>query len=226
MTNTKHIFFDLDHTLWDFEKNSELTFKQIFIEQNIDVNFTDFFQVYSPINMKFWKSYRDNKISKEELRYKRLRETFDNLCYKISNTLIHTIASDYIHYLPNYTNLLEGAIEILEYLKTKYVLHIITNGFEEVQNKKLEKSKILHYFDTIVTSECIGVKKPNPKIFKYAIEKSKAIAQESVMIGDSFEADVLGAIKVGMKAFYLTNEKKYDEKYISIKSLQEIKQYL
>ena len=226
MTNVKHLFFDLDHTLWDFETNSELTFKQIFNEQNIGVNFSDFFQVYSPINMRYWKSYRESKISKEELRYKRLRETFNNLKYEISDSLINIIARDYIDYLPNYNNLLEGAIEILEYLKSKYMLHIITNGFEEVQKQKLEKSEISHYFNVIVTSECIGVKKPNPKIFKYAMEKAKTVAYESIMIGDSLEADVVGATQVGMKAIYLTNEKKDYNEYISINSLEELKQYL
>ncbi|SEC85495.1 putative hydrolase of the HAD superfamily [Tenacibaculum sp. MAR_2009_124] len=226
MTNVKHLFFDLDHTLWDFETNSELTFKQIFKEQNIAIGFSEFFKIYSPINMKYWRSYRDNNISKEELRYKRLRETFDNLDFEISDELINIIAKDYIDYLPNYSNLLEGAIEVLEYLKSKYVLHIITNGFEEVQRQKLEKSEISHYFDVIVTSECVGVKKPNPKVFEYAMEKAKAGANESVMIGDSFEADVLGAMQVGMKAIHLVEGKNDSTEFIAVKSLHEIKQYL
>ncbi|CAM1372290.1 YjjG family noncanonical pyrimidine nucleotidase [Tenacibaculum xiamenense] len=226
MTNVKHLFFDLDHTLWDFETNSELTFKQIFKEQSIAIDFSEFFKIYSPINMKYWRSYRDNEISKEELRYKRLRETFDDLGFEISDKLINTISKDYIDYLPNYNNLLEGAVEVLEYLKSKYVLHIITNGFEEVQKQKLEKSDISHYFNVIVTSECVGVKKPNPKVFEHAMEKAMAGAEESVMIGDSFEADVLGAMQVGMKAIHLADEKNDSNEFVAVKSLHELKQYL
>ncbi len=226
MTNVKHLFFDLDHTLWDFERNSELTFKQIFKEQGIALGFSEFFKIYSPINIKYWRFYREDKISKEELRYRRLKETFDNLGFEISDELINTIARDYIDYLPNYNNLLKGAIEVLDYLKPKYVLHIITNGFEEVQKLKLEKSEILHYFDVIVTSECVGVKKPNPKVFEFAMEKAMAEAEESVMIGDSFEADVLGAMKVGMKAIHLADEKNDSNEFIAVKSLHELKQYL
>ena len=227
MMNTKHLFFDLDHTLWDFETNSELTFKQIFKEQNIAINFSEFFKIYSPINMRYWRLYRDNKISKEELRYKRLRETFDTLAYKISDNLINLIARDYIDYLPNYNNLLEGTIEVLEYLKLKYKLHIITNGFEEVQKKKLEKSNLLRYFEIIVTSECVGVKKPNPKVFEHAMERAFASPAESVMIGDSLEADVHGAIQIGMKAIHLTKEDNNNSSdFLNIKTLKELKKYL
>lgn len=226
MTHIKHLFFDLDHTLWDFEKNSELTFKQIFQEQNITIHFSDFTEVYSPINLTYWRLYRDDKISKEKLRYSRLRETFDRLNYTISDDLINKIAIDYIDYLPNYNNLLAGAIEILEYLKNLYELHIITNGFEEVQQQKLEKSGIAKYFNVVVTSECVGVKKPNPKVFEHALFRAKALPEESIMIGDSYEADVLGAIQSGMKAIHFTNEKNDNSEVVVINSLIDLKQYL
>ncbi|MGG8498014.1 YjjG family noncanonical pyrimidine nucleotidase [Tenacibaculum sp. TC6] len=226
MTHIKHLFFDLDHTLWDFEKNSELTFKQIFQEQNITIHFSDFVEVYSPINLTYWRLYRDDKISKEKLRYSRLRETFDILNYTISDDLINKIAIDYIDYLPNYNNLLTGAIETLEYLKNLYKLHIITNGFEEVQQQKLEKSGIAKYFNVVVTSECVGVKKPNPKVFEHALLRAQALPEESIMIGDSYEADVMGAIQSGMKAIYFTNEKSDNSEVIVINSLVDLKQYL
>ena len=226
MLNIKHIFFDLDHTLWDFDKNSKLTFQQIFDEQKINVTIDEFLKVYMPINLKYWRLYREDKIEKEELRYKRLKDTFTELNFNASDMLIHKISEDYIHYLPNYNHLIEGTIEVLEYLQGNYKLHIITNGFEEVQNLKLEKSGIKKYFDQIITSECVGVKKPNSKIFEYAFEKANALANESIMIGDSYEADVLGALKVSMLAIYFSLEKKQEQGVLVISSLTELKQYL
>ena len=226
MLNIKHIFFDLDHTLWDFDKNSKLTFQQIFDEQKINVTIDEFLKVYMPINLKYWRLYREDKIEKEELRYKRLKDSFTELSFNASDTLIHKISEDYIHYLPNYNHLIEGTIEVLEYLQGNYKLHIITNGFEEVQNLKLEKSGIKKYFDQIITSECVGVKKPNSKIFEYAFEKANALANESIMIGDSYEADVLGALKVSMLAIYFSLEKKQEQGVLVISSLTELKQYL
>lgn len=225
MTNIKHLFFDLDHTLWDFEKNSELTFKQIFQEQNISLDFKKFIKVYSPINLNYWRLYRDDKISKETLRYKRLKETFDALEYVISDKLIEKISEDYINYLPNFNNLLDGTVEMLEYLKKEYQLHIITNGFEEVQRLKMEKSGIANYFNIVVTSESVGVKKPNPRVFEYALTEAKAQPEESIMIGDSYEADIMGALNMGMLAIHLTEEKSSNG-IATISSLIELKQYL
>lgn len=226
MLNIKHVFFDLDHTLWDFDRNSELTFKQIFKEQNVDLNINIFLEIYMPINLEYWRLYREDKIEKAALRYRRLKDTFDQLEYKISDKLINQISEDYIRYLPNYNYLIEGTIEILEYLKEKYILHIITNGFEEVQNLKLEKSGIKKYFKEIITSEAVGVKKPNVKVFEYAFLKANTSSQESIMIGDSYEADVEGGIKAGMLAVYFNPEKKQENGVLSIKSLIELKQYL
>ncbi|CAL2076436.1 YjjG family noncanonical pyrimidine nucleotidase [Tenacibaculum sp. 190524A02b] len=225
MTNIKHLFFDLDHTLWDFEKNSELTFKQIFQEQNLSLDFKKFIKVYSPINLNYWRLYRDDKISKETLRYKRLKETFDALEYVISDKLIEKISEDYINYLPNFNNLLHGTVEMLEYLKKEYQLHIITNGFEEVQRLKMEKSGIANYFNIVVTSESVGVKKPNPRVFEYALTEAKAQPEESIMIGDSYEADIMGALNMGMLAIHLTEEKSSNG-IATISSLTELKQYL
>ena len=169
--NIKHIFFDLDHTLWDFDKNSALTFQQIFEEQNIQIEISDFLLIYMPINLKYWRLYREDKVSKTNLRYGRLKDTFDAMNYQISDNLIIKMSEDYIKYLPNYNHLFEDTIEVLEYLSKKYQLHIITNGFEEVQNLKMQKSGILKYFKEIITSESVGVKKPNAKVFEFAISK-------------------------------------------------------
>ncbi len=223
----KHVFFDLDHTLWDFEKNAELCFQQIFAQNHIQVDISVFLEVYRPINRSYWKLYREEKIAQADLRYRRFKDAFDALEYEISEEIIHTLSDAFIKNLSNNNFLLQGAIEVLEYLKKKYVLHIITNGFNEIQDSKLEKSKIKPYFKTITTSDAVGVKKPNPKIFDYAIKMANAKKEESVMIGDDFEADIEGAFKSGIKPIYLTSQKnKLQTNFISISSLLELKQYL
>ncbi|MCH2032224.1 MAG: YjjG family noncanonical pyrimidine nucleotidase [Tenacibaculum sp.] len=227
MTEITDIFFDLDHTLWDFDKNSGLTFKKIFKEQDIEIDIDKFLEVYEPINLEYWRLYRDEKIGKVELRYKRLKTTFDKLNFKISDELINQISEDYITYLPMFNHLLDGAKDLLDYLKDKYNLHIITNGFEEVQKIKLEKSQINDYFKVVVTSESVGVKKPNPKVFEFALKEANVSANMSIMIGDSLEADVLGALAVGISPIHLFKDiRSVDERVISVQALSEIKQYL
>ena len=224
----KHIFFDLDHTLWDFEKNSNLTFKQLFQTHKIPLELNDFLKVYSPINFSYWKRYREEKVSKEVLRYGRLKDTFDALEFEIEDALIDQLAIDYIAVLPNNNHLFEGAFELLDYLKSKYQLHIITNGFEEVQNIKLEKSGIRKYFNEIITSESVGVKKPNPKVFQFALDKTGALPAQSIMVGDNLEADIIGALDCHIASihFNLHNEKFAQKNYTSVSNLLEIKQYL
>jgi putative hydrolase of the HAD superfamily len=224
----KHVFFDLDHTLWDFEKNSGLTFRQIFKEENILLSFEAFISIYKPINLRYWKLYREEKVSKEELRYLRLKETFDALEYAISDILIDKIAINYIAFLPNHNHLFEGTFELLTYLKDKYHLHIITNGFEEVQALKMEKSGLMPYFNKIVTSESVGVKKPNPKVFEFALQISEAEIDNSIMIGDNLEADIQGALDFGIKAIHCNFDQLLvaNKEIISVKSLAEIKLYL
>ena len=221
----KHLFFDLDHTLWDFDRNSKLTFQQIFEEQKINIPIHDFLEAYIPVNLRYWKLYREDKVEKSALRYHRLKETFDSLEYIVSDNLINLISEDYIRYLPNFNYLFDDAIEVLQYLEKKYHLHIITNGFEEVQNLKLEKSGIHTFFREIITSECVGVKKPNPKVFEFALGKAGAKAHQSVMIGDSYEADVMGAINSGMRAIHFSQENKGAEAQ-RITTLVELKKYL
>lgn len=223
----EHIFFDLDHTLWDFEMNSAKAFHYIFNVNKIDVDLDNFLSLYTPINKKYWKLYREEKVSKPVLRYNRLKETFDGLDYKISDDKINHLAKIYIDNLPNYNNLFDGAVEILEYLLLKYKLHIITNGFEEVQVKKLKKSEILHFFDRVITSESVGVKKPNPIIFKHALSQASTTAEKSIMIGDNYEADILGAQQIGMRTIYFNgSNESTNNNTIRITKLLEIKNHL
>jgi putative hydrolase of the HAD superfamily len=225
--NIKHIFFDLDHTLWDFESNSNKTFEFILKKNQVQVDFISFNKRYRPINLKYWKLFREEKISKSDLRYSRLKDTFEEMNYKTDESLINTLAEEYITYLSQYNKLFDGAIDILEYLKPKYELHIITNGFEEVQFKKLRNSKLLPFFNQIITSEKVGAKKPNPIIFQYALDIAFAKSKESIMIGDNFEADILGAKSVGMNAIFCKfNGEQSSADVLSVSKLAQLKSFL
>ncbi|MCG1035719.1 YjjG family noncanonical pyrimidine nucleotidase [Polaribacter sargassicola] len=228
MNNIKHVFFDLDHTLWDFEKNSDLTFQKVFEVNKINVDMSTFLKVYKPINIDFWKLYREDKVTKDQLRYGRLKNTFDAINYFISDETINLIANEYIDYLPDFNYLFDGATELLDYLKSKYQLHIITNGFNEVQNKKMKNSNIYNYFNQVITSESVGVKKPNPKVFTHALNLAKANVNNSIMVGDNIEADINGALNIGMKAIHcnFNNVTLKESNFISVNSLLEIKHYL
>ena len=228
MTKTiKHVFFDLDHTLWDFDKNSGLTFEKIFKLHKVDIALESFLDVYEPINFKYWKMYREERVSKSDLRYGRLKESFDVLKIPVSDALIHQLSEDYIAHLSSFNHVFEGTDEILEHLKKNYTLHIITNGFEEIQEKKMHSSKIRHHFTTVTNSEMVGVKKPNPKIFNFALKHAKAKPMESVMIGDNLEADIQGAIAVGMQSILFDNAKRYpDADGHRIEHLSELVRFL
>ena len=223
----KDIFFDLDHTLWDFDKNSMLAFKRVFKKFKITIEFDAFLKIYEPINVEYWKKYREDKVSKENLRRGRLIDSFIFFDLIYTTEKIDEIADAYIQELPFDNHLFEGAVEILDYLILKYKLHIITNGFEEVQHKKLKNSGIDHYFSTVTTSEEVGLKKPNPKVFLTALNKANSLPAQSVMIGDSLEADILGANNIGMETiFYNYRNESISKKIKSIDSLLEIKNYL
>ena len=156
------IFFDLDHTLWDFEKNSRLTFKKIFQSNGVDVDLDTFLTIYIPLNLEYWKLYREERITKSELRFQRLRKAFDALEYQIEDAFIPILSKQYIEYLSSYNNLVPNTLDVLDYLKPRYRLHIITNGFQEIQEKKLRMANIYQYFDQVVNSEMAGVKKTQP----------------------------------------------------------------
>lgn len=221
------VFFDLDHTLWDFDKNSGLAFERVFKKHQIAIKINDFLEIYEPINLEYWRLFRNEKVGKQELRRGRLNDTFKKFNLEFSMQIIDDMADSYIEELPVDNHLFTGTFEILDYLSEKYTLHIITNGFEEVQYKKIKNSGIKKYFKSITTSEEIGVKKPNPVIFKKALEKANALVEKSIMIGDSFEADILGAENVGLQTlFYNYRNEQIPKTYASVDSLLEIKIHL
>ncbi|MFN7776834.1 YjjG family noncanonical pyrimidine nucleotidase [Flavobacterium sp.] len=207
MKGITDIFFDLDHTLWDFERNSALAFASVLQHFDIDVPLSAFLTHYVPLNRWYWEQYRKDLVSQAELRYGRLKATFDRLDYAISDSLIQELSEAYIQNLPLNNHLYDGALDLLEFLKPHYKLHIITNGFHAVQDKKIKNSGIESYFQTITNSETAGVKKPHPKIFQVALSAAQCTPQQAVMIGDCLEADVQGALDVGMQAIFFNEFK-------------------
>tara|TARA_Y100001970_G_scaffold35286_1_gene43565 strand:- start:32891 stop:33583 length:693 start_codon:yes stop_codon:yes gene_type:complete len=201
------LFFDLDHTLWDFERNSKLTFQKIFSELKINIPLEHFIKNYKPINLSMWKKYRKNIISQEELRYVRLKKTFESLNKTIEPNIINNISKLYIDYLSSYPHLFPGTINVLNELSDKYNLHIITNGFKNIQYKKLESSGIVKFFKNVFTSEDFGYKKPHPLIFKKALEITDTSPSSAIMIGDSLEVDILGSMQQGMQAIHFNSNK-------------------
>ncbi|PCJ22550.1 MAG: noncanonical pyrimidine nucleotidase, YjjG family [Flavobacteriales bacterium] len=200
----EHIFFDLDRTLWHFDENSKKVLNDIYnkFELNKSIRSVDcFISKYQEINENLWNLYRDDKVSKEELRWKRFGDTLKYFSLN-DNKMAIEIGDYYIIYSPRQTLLFPNTIEVLDYLSKKYQMHIITNGFEEVQYTKLTKSGLLNYFDVIILSEKVGVKKPHPYIFKKAFLESGADAKNSIMIGDDLYADIYGAQRVKMDHVY------------------------
>ncbi|MDP2685815.1 MAG: YjjG family noncanonical pyrimidine nucleotidase [Aequorivita sp.] len=221
------VFFDLDHTLWDFDRNSALAFKRVFKKYKIELSLRDFLKEYEPINLIYWKKFREETVTKEQLRRGRLTDTFDIFKMKFPLDIIDALATSYIEELPVNNHLLLDTVEILEYLVTKYNLHIITNGFQEVQYLKLNNSGIKKYFSTVTTSEEVGLKKPHPVIFEIALKKACVSPQKSIMIGDSLEADIIGAKNAGMNTlFFNYRNENVAENFFAINELSEIKNFL
>lgn len=223
----EHIFFDLDRTLWDFETNShetlsELAHKYKLSEKGID-SVDEFIAGYIRINERMWDEYRKGLIDKNTLSYDRFHEALGK--YKITDrNLSENIGNDYIAISPLKTNLFPGTLEVLHYLNKKYSLHIITNGFEEVQHIKIKNCGIKHFFDQIITSERAGFKKPDVRIFQYSMNAVNAESTKSLMIGDSLEADIIGARNAGLQQVYFNpcGEKHNEDVTFEIKNLKEL----
>ncbi len=221
------IFFDLDHTLWDFERNSALTYQQLFEDFEVEVPLEEFLAFYAPLNLEFWKAYREGRISKEKLRYERLKTVFDRMGIGVSDTQINHLSLAYIENLSTHTHLIPHCLETLQYLSKTYKMHIITNGFEEVQARKLKNSGIHHYFSEVIDADRAGVKKPDPRIFKMAVEVTGIRPETGVMIGDNFEADIQGARAVGLQALHFNvHDEPSHGVCPMIFNLQQIRSYL
>ena len=231
MKQYKHIFFDLDKTLWDFTANNKDTFIDLFEQFNLinkGVESPEIFQQkYNVHNDILWDLYRKGKVEKSFLSVERFRLTLNDFGI-IDNLLAAGISSEYVRLSPLKTKLIPHTMETLDYLFPKYQLHIITNGFKEVQYIKIERSGLAKYFQQIITSEEAGCNKPNMQIFLYALEKTSAIASESIMIGDDLEVDVQAAIDAGMEQVFVNLENCVHNKSINyeVKTLPELRDIL
>lgn len=222
----KDVFFDLDHTIYDFETNAKNTFVEAFKRYSLD-HIDAFMDAFSVINESYWTRFAKGEIAHNDLRYGRLRDSFSEIDQKVDDHTICQLSEYFVHNLPNQSQLLMGAIEVLEYLHPKYNLHIITNGPAEVQVRKMKNARLSHYFRTVTHSELAGVKKPHPQIFEYALKASGANKEASLMIGDSLTADVFGAMDVGIQAIYFNEHRKtHTHKITEIYELIELKQIL
>jgi len=205
----RHLFFDLDHTLWDFEMNAQETLQELFDKNNLTArgvtSFKEFYKGYSAHNHRLWDRYTKGYIKQEELRWKRMWLAL--LDFKIADDVLsRKLSVEFLEILPTKRNIFPHTIEILDYLKNKnYVLHLITNGFEKVQHGKLKNSKMDEYFNKVITSEQANSLKPNKEIFDYALQKANAKMEESIMIGDNIEADIKGAMNAGWDAIYVNH---------------------
>ena len=223
----KHIFFDLDRTLWDFDAAAEVAFERIYEKyelKNLGIpSAHEFHEVYHPLNEQLWVLYRADKITKAELNRTRFLKPLEH--YGIHDSaLADHLSEDYVYWSPRIVRLVPGTMELLDYLKPKYHLHLITNGFQEVQHTKLSGSGLEPYFETLTVSEEVGVKKPNPEIFHYALRKAHATAEESLMIGDEMAVDIDGAREAGMDTllFHPTEDRVEGERTYDVRCLKEI----
>ncbi len=198
----RHIFFDLDHTLWDFERNSADTLQALFRQHDLEqygVSADEFISKYFEINAAMWNLYHRNAIDRKTLRGIRFRKTFEHFGIT-DGGLKQKFPEAYLDLLPRRKKLLPGSLEVLEYLREGYALHLITNGFRNVQESKLRESGLTGFFDVIVISENTGFKKPEKGIFEHAERETGAQAKDCLMIGDDQEADIGGAVGAGWHA--------------------------
>ena len=227
----RHLFFDLDRTLWDFDAAAEVAFERIYEKYELHKlgipSAHEFHLVYHPLNERLWELYRENKITKDELNRTRFLKPLEH--YGVHDVaLADHLSEDYVYWSPRIVRLVPGTMELLDYLKPKYHLHLITNGFQEVQHTKLSGSGMEPYFDTLTVSEEVGVKKPDPEIFRYALKKAGATPEESLMIGDEMAVDIDGARAAGIDQLFFnpTGQTFPGERTYEVHSLLEIKTIL
>lgn len=216
----KYLFFDLDNTLYDFSANSKLALHDAL--EKLDIlphlpSFEEFYDVYHPINDRLWGEYREKKITKDDLRAKRMRLSLDHFKYRLKFSPL-VVDDKYLEIMPSKAMLMPNTLEVLAELKRRgYQMLIITNGFLEVQSKKMKTTHLAPYFSHLVISEVVKVPKPDAQIFEYAMECCKASPSECVMIGDSLESDILGAQNAGIDQIY------YNWQHLEIDESQPVK---
>jgi YjjG family noncanonical pyrimidine nucleotidase len=223
----KTVIFDLDHTLWDYETNSREALEDLYHRYDLPhkskSDFSDFYNTFVEINTRLWDRYDRGEISREVIRFERFHQVFQRVGidqYELSLTFSH----DYVTESPSKNRLMPQALETLNYLKRRYRLYIITNGFEEIQSTKMKASGIAHFFDAVITSEKAGYKKPSPEIFRLALNHSEAQPFEAVMIGDNLLTDIAGGRNADIDTVYFNpNQLPHQERVThEIKNLYEL----
>jgi putative hydrolase of the HAD superfamily len=201
----RHVFFDLDHTLWDFDRNAAEALREIYSQYALHTHGSfsdhDFIQHFLVTNSQLWDLYNSGQISQQELRDTRFPLVFKALGLDDFADCAR-LATDYLTISPKKPHLVPFAKEVLDFLKEKYTLHLITNGFSDMQGMKTDSAGITAYFNQVITSERAGCRKPNRQIFEYALQSARANASESIMIGDSWECDIMGARNFGIDHVY------------------------
>lgn len=231
LMDIQHIFFDLDNTLWDHRKNARLTLQGLYareaIQAKYQISFDDFYREYFTVNENLWAQIRDGEIDKDYLRKHRFYDTF--LFFGIDDeALADRFEIQFLDEILQHNELVEGTVDLLNYLSDKkYKLHVLSNGFEEVTTRKCRFSGISHYFKTITSADEIGIRKPQPEIYEYALKKANAETADSIMIGDDWIADIEGALAFGMKAIFFD---RFDDDFGSaaptVKTLEALKKFL
>ena len=205
----RHLFFDLDHTLWDFDANAKESLLELYnvfeLESRAIGPFNFFYTTYLNHNAILWNRYEKGYITNEELKWRRMWRTL--LDFKIADEeLSKRMSARFLEILPTKKKVFEYTFEILDYLiQKKYSIHLITNGFEKTQWSKLNSSNLSKYFTHVITSEISNSVKPKKEIFEYALNKAGGKTEESIMIGDNLHADILGAQNAGMDCIFVNH---------------------
>lgn len=228
MKKYQYLFFDLDHTLWDFESNARQTLEQLYDGLSLSSrginDFESFYSQYIIHNDKLWERYRNGYIKVDELRWKRMWHTL--LDFKIADEkLARQMSHDFLELLPTRKALFPYAVELLQYLRGKgYYMHLITNGFEETQLNKIRYSGLDGFFGEVITSEGSNSLKPHREIFEYAFKKTGALPENSIMIGDNIEVDIVGAKNAGMDQVFVNHidDRRSEESTYTVYSLKEM----
>ncbi|MEZ0541557.1 YjjG family noncanonical pyrimidine nucleotidase [Fibrella arboris] len=201
----RHLFFDLDHTLWDFDRNSAECIAEMYDTHKLaEVGLSSveaFAETFITVNRQLWRDYDLDLIDHEYIRQHRFPMVFRALGVA-DTTQCASLNTDYLRLLPKKAHLTESALDILNHLHGRYRMHIITNGFAEIQAVKMAAAEIAHFFDEIVTTQSADAKKPNPRIFEFALQATGASKTDSLMVGDNYEADILGAKAVGLDTVF------------------------
>jgi putative hydrolase of the HAD superfamily len=225
----KHLFFDLDRTLWDWNANSQIALRNLYQRYltNSGYSFEEFESHYNRHNDRMWALFRENKIKKEDFRVQRFFLSLNEIDID-SQELAEKISKEFMDESPRGKLLMPNAIEILDYLQPRYHLHILSNGFRDIQNVKMSGSGLISYFKRIITSESCGYLKPDKRIFHYALSCTNCRKEDALMIGDEIDADIIGAQNFGIdQVFY--NPESINHSFsptFEINNLQQLKKFL